>query len=379
MEPARPGKTEHQKLFSGAFFWKTRYANRCLTMLEPEISDSRTQMVINVQALFTAFPPFKGTLMEYGLRQYEARQRLMWFLFFLFCLLIAFPAKGIYLASVSRNPLTQTNLDMLKSMDFWHHQQWVHVGPIGNLLTYLVWVLALFVGIRVVWLLLQMVGKGILAQTLPKTAQSPKENIISGKSAKLPSTSQRRLPESLTRWTQDLRHNLLRFVFHAHRRALFTFSNPQGVLIADDLADRQQRLADIDWQILNGSWVPYRWTLRLLPVLALFQTLWLVYLQVQPVLGGQRDLQELAGSLLPSVLPFVQVLILTLIFSLASGLVSRLENLYLANLDALFYDRLLSSMPIRSSDTILILEALQKHFGEVSAALERLQRSLIGK
>jgi hypothetical protein len=317
--------------------------------------------------------------MEYGLRQYEARQRLMWFLFFLLCLLIAFPAKALYLASVSRNPLPQTNLDMLKSMDFWHHQQWVHVGPIGGVLTYLAWVLALFVGFRLVWLLLQIVGRAILAQTLPKSAQRPKENLIIGKSAKPANSSQRRLPEPLTRWTQDLRHNLLRFVFHAHRRALFTFANPQGALIANDLADRQQRLADIDWQILNGSWGPYRWTLRLLPVLALFQTLWLVYLQVQPVLGGQKDLQELAGSLLPSVLPFVQVLILTLIFSLASGLVSRLENLYLANLDALFYDRLLSSMPIRSSDTILILEAIQKQFGEVSAALERLERSVSGK
>jgi hypothetical protein len=56
--------------------------------------------------------------------------------------------------------------------------------------------------------------------------------------------------------------------------------------------------------------------------------------------------------------------------------VSRLENLYLANLDALLYDRLLSTMPIRSSDTILILEALQKHFREVNQMIERLERSV---
>jgi len=91
---------------------------------------------------------------------------------------------------------------------------------------------------------------------------------------------------------------------------------------------------------------------------------------------GHKDIQELATTLMPSVLPFVQVMMLTLVFGLAYGLVSRLENLYLANLDALFYDRLLSTLPIRSSDTILILEALQKHFRDVSQMLERLERSI---
>jgi hypothetical protein len=317
--------------------------------------------------------------MEYGLRQYEARQRLLWFLFFVFCLLFALPAKGIYLSSVSRTPLKQVNLDMIKSMGFWHQQQWVHVGPVGKLLVYLICVAAVFAGLRLVFLCLQFVGTAILARTLPKVAQNPVEQHFIGKPSSLMNSSQRKLPESLSRWTQEVRGNVLRFVFHAYQRALYTFASPQGVLIADDMNDRQHRLADIDWQILNGSWMPFRWILRLLPLLALCQTLWLIYLQVQPVLGGQKDLQELAGTLLPSVLPFVQVLLLTVMFGLGYGLVIRLEHLYLANLDALFYDRLLSSMPIRSSDTILILDALQKQFKEMNAKLERLERSLGGR
>jgi hypothetical protein len=317
--------------------------------------------------------------MEYGLRQYEARQRLLWFLFFLACLLVAWPAKGIYLSSVPRTPLKQISLEMVKSMGFWHQQQWVHVGPVGTLLSYLVWVAVVFVVGRVACLLLHFIGKAAMARTLPKVTANPRQQPSIGKPSSLVSSSQLKLPESLVRWTQALRANLLRFVFHAYQRALFTFASPHGVLIADDMADRQHRLADIDWQILNGSWTPYRWILRLLPVLALFQTLWLIYLQVQPVLGGQKELQDLLGALLPSVLPFVQVVILTLIFGLGYGLLIRLEHLYLAGLDALFYDRLLSSMPIRSSDTILILDALQKHFREMNATLERLERSSGGR
>jgi hypothetical protein len=317
--------------------------------------------------------------MEYGLRQYEARQRLLWFLFFLACLLIALPAKGIYLSSVPRAPLKQISLEMVKFVEFWHQQQWVHVGPVGTLLSYLVWVLVIFSAGRLACLLLHFVGKAALARTLPKVVPNPSQQRRIVKPSALLNSSQLKLPESLVRWTQEMRGTLLRFVFHAYQRALFTFASPNGVLIADEMADRQHRLADIDWQILNGSWTPFRWILRLLPLLALFQTLWLIYLQVQPVLSGQKELQDFLGALLPSVLPFVQVVLVTLIFGLGYGLLIRLEHLYLAGLDALFYDRLLSSMPIRSSDTILILDALQKHFLDMNATLERLERSLSGR
>jgi hypothetical protein len=313
--------------------------------------------------------------MEYGLRQYEARQRLLWFLFFLASLLIAWPAKGMYLSSVPRAPLNQISLEMVKSMEFWHQQQWVHVGPVAALLSYLVWVAVIFAAGRLACLLLHFVGKTAMARTLPKVAANPRPQQLIGKPVSLLNSSQLKLPESLVRWTQALRVNPLRLVFHAYQRALYTFVSPHGALIADDMADRQHRLADIDWQILNGSWTPFRWILRLLPVLALLQTLWMIYLQVQPVLGGQKELQDLLGALLPSVLPFVQLILLTLILGLAYGLLIRLDHLYLAGLDALFYDRLLSSMPIRSSDTLLILDTVQKHFREMQATLERLERA----
>ena len=314
--------------------------------------------------------------MEYGLRKYEAWQRFLSFLSFLLYLSLAWPISGAYRGSVSASPLKSSGMDMIKSLGFWNQQQWVHVKPLGSWLAYLAWVLVLFIAGRLLWLVLQFFGKWALSRTFPETNKLPKDRVGSGVATVGDIIMQRKVPDPLVRWSQGLRRSLLRFVFHAHQRALFTFGSPHGVLMADDLLDRQNRLAEIDWQVMNGSWVPFRWILRCLPLLGLFQTFWLIYQQVEPVLVGHKDIQELASTLLPSVLPFVQVMMLTLVFGLGYGLVSRLENLYLANLDALFYDRLFSTMPIRSSDTILILEALQKHFREVNQMIERLERSL---
>jgi len=55
------------------------------------------------------------------------------------------------------------------------------------------------------------------------------------------------------------------------------------------------------------------------------------------------------------------------------------ESLYLANLDASFYDQMLSELPIRSSDTLLILQSLQRHFRELQVALKRLELELKNK
>jgi hypothetical protein len=314
--------------------------------------------------------------MEYGLRKYEAWQRFLWFVFLLLCLLVALPIRDAYLGLVSETPLKNTSMDMIKSMEFWNQQHWLHARPLGSWLAYLAWVLVLFVAGRLLWLSLQFFGKWLLSRTFPAPETPAKDRPGPGASAFSELMMRRRVPDPLVRWSQGLRRSLFRFVFHAHQRALFTFGSAHGVLMADDLLDRQHRLAEIDWQVINGTWVAFRWILRLLPLLALFQTFWLIYQQVQPVLTGHKDIQELAATLMPSVLPFVQVMMLTLVFGLAYGLVSRLENLYLANLDALFYDRLFSTMPIRSSDTILILEALQKHFRDVNQMLERLERSM---
>jgi len=55
---------------------------------------------------------------------------------------------------------------------------------------------------------------------------------------------------------------------------------------------------------------------------------------------------------------------------------TRLEGLYLANLDASLFDQMLSELPIRSSDTLLILESLHKHFRDLQAALKHLEVEL---
>ena len=73
------------------------------------------------------------------------------------------------------------------------------------------------------------------------------------------------------------------------------------------------------------------------------------------------------------------VSVLAVILGLACAFLTRVENLYLANLDASLYDQMLSELPIRSSDTLLILQSLQRHFRELQVALKRLELELQNK
>ena len=317
--------------------------------------------------------------MHYDLRQYEARQRFLWFVFFLACLLLAIPAKALYLRDITSLPVLPGTTPAMKSMDFWYQQQWVHDGALGGALTYLIWTIVLFWAGRFFWLMLQYFGRFTLARALRNMERGLKQHRARSHLFKPASTAQHKLPESLRRFTDSLKQNPLRFLFHSYQRALFTLSPPHGLLMVEDLLDRQQRLADIDWQVFNGSWVPFRWVLRLVPVLAISQTFRLLYLQIQPVLGGQKDLPELANALLPALLPFLQVACIALILALGYAFTSRIENLYLAGLDTLFYDRLFSSVPIRSSDTLLMLDSMHQQFQELKEAVARLERSLTDK
>ena len=61
--------------------------------------------------------------MDHGLSQYEARERLLWFLFLLLCLLMALPAVWIHLAGVPRTAVIQTTSEALKSYTFWAQRQ----------------------------------------------------------------------------------------------------------------------------------------------------------------------------------------------------------------------------------------------------------------
>jgi hypothetical protein len=312
--------------------------------------------------------------MDHGLSQYEARERLLWFLFLLLCALAALPVLWIHLAGVPRTPLIGTTSEALKSYAFWSQRHWIHVGPMGKILAYSAWVAILFILLRLLWLIAQFIGKSSLLGDLAETMSNMK-NRQAGKTWDSTTEVQKKPYAGFSLMVSRLNHPL-RFLFHAFRRARFTFSSTAGVPFTDGLIERQQRLSDMDRQLFKSSWTAFRWIVRLLPVLAALQSAWLIYSETQLFLGKQSELQQFANAFWPAMLPLVQLTVLSVFLGLASALMSRVESLYLANLDASLYDQMLSELPIRSSDTLLILEALQKHFREIQVVLKRLELEL---
>ncbi len=315
--------------------------------------------------------------MDHGLTQYEARERLLWFLFLLVCLLAALPVVWIYLAGVPRSPLVPTSTEALKSYSFWAQRHWVHMGPLGKVLAYLAWVAILFVLIRFLWLIAQFIGKRSLLSILAELMSNLK-NRQAAKPWNSTTEVQKKPYAGYALIVNRLNHPL-RFFLHAFRRAQYTLTSAPGMPFTDGLLERQQRLSDMDRQMFMSSWSAFRWILRLLPVLAALQSFWLIYSETVLFLGKQSELEQFANAFWPAMLPLVHLTILAIILGLASALMNRLEGLYLANLDASLYDQMLSELPIRSSDTLLILESLQNHFRELQAALKRLELELKNK
>jgi hypothetical protein len=305
------------------------------------------------------------------LTQYEARERLLWFLFLLCCLLMALPVAWIHLAGVPHSPLVATTLEALKSYGFWSQRHWVHAGPLGKVLAYLSWVAILFILMRFIWLVAQFIGKRSLLGDLREMMSTMKS-----RQAAKPSNSttdvQNKPYAGFGAMVSRLNHPM-RFLLHAYRRAQYTMSSTAGIPFTDGLLERQQRLSDMDRQLFKSSWTAFRWILRLLPVLAALQSFWLIYSETQLFLGKQSELEQFANAFWPAMLPLVQLTVLAVFLGLASAFMSRVESVYLANLDASLYDQMLSELPIRSSDTLLILQSLQKHFRELQAALKRLE------
>jgi len=315
--------------------------------------------------------------MDHGLAQYEARERLLWFLFLLACLLMAFPAVWIHLAGVPRTPVVATTLEALKSYGFWSQRHWMHVGPLGKALAYLAWVAILFILARFVWLIAQFIGKNSLLSHLREMMSTMKS-----RQASKPSDStaevQNKPYAGFALMVSRLNHPL-RFLFHAFRRAQYTLSSTVGIPFTDGLLERQQRLSDMDREIFKSSWTAFRWILILLPILAALQSFWLIYSETQLFLGKQSELEQFANAFWPAMLPLAQLTVLVAFLGLGFALLKRVESLYLANLDASFYDQMLSELPIRSSDTLLILQSLQRHFRELQVALKRLELELKNK
>ena len=312
--------------------------------------------------------------MDHGLTQYEARERLLWFLFLLLCLLVALPVVWIDVAGVPRSPAVTTSSEALKSFAFWSQRYWVHVGPLGKILAYLAWVALLFFLARVLWLIVQYIGKRSLLSNVSEIMPAIKSRQTAKPSDSMTDV-QNKPYAGFAAMVNRLNHPA-RFLVHAYRRARCTLSSSAGMPFTDGLLERQQRLSDMDRQLFKSSWTPFRWIVRLLPVLAALQSFWLIYSETQLFLGKQSELEHFANAFWPAMLPLVQLTVLAVFLGLASAFISRVESLYLANLDASLYDQMLSELPIRSSDTLLILQSLQKHFRELQAALKRLELEL---
>ena len=315
--------------------------------------------------------------MDHGLTQYEARERFLWFLFLLVCLLMALPAVWLHLAGVPRTPVIATTSEALKSYAYWSQQHWMHVGPLGKLLAYLAWVAILFILTRFLWLIAQFIGKGSLLRSLREMMSSLKSR-QTAKPWDSTTDAQKKPYAGFALMVSRLNHPS-RFLLHAFRRAQYTLSSTPGIPFTDGLLERQQRLSDMDRQIFKSSWTAFRWILRLLPILAALQSFWLIYSETQLFLGKESELEQFANAFWPAMLPLVQLTALAVFLGLAYAFLNRLEGLYLANLDASLYDQMLSELPIRSSDTLLILNSLQKHFRELQVTLKRLELEIKDK
>jgi len=312
--------------------------------------------------------------MDHGLTQYEARERLLWFLFLLVCLLTALAAVWIHLAGVPRTPVVATTSEALKTYAFWSQRHWVHIGPLGKVLAYLSWVAMLFILARFPWLIVQFIGKSALLRELRELMSTLK----SRQSAKPwdSTTDVQKKPYVGYALMANRLNPPLRFLLHSFRRAQYTLTPAPGMPFTDGLLERQQRLSDMDRQMFKSSWTAFRWILRLLPILAALQSFWLIYSETQLFLGKQTELEQFANAFWPAMLPVVQLTVLAVLLGLASALMNRVEGLYLANLDASLYDQMMAELPIRSSDTLLILESLQKHFRELQGTLKQLEIEL---
>jgi hypothetical protein len=312
--------------------------------------------------------------MEYGVRRYDAAQRLLWFAFFLLCLALAYPIAKVYqldFFGLSGKP-GPFHADSLKSFTFWMQLNWLQTQPFGSFTIYVIWVALLFIAGRIVWLLLQLVGKRLVRNLLVSSLEKREERQKPG-AATSSSELEKSFPTVLL--YGKVNRLPLQLVFHPYQRLRLMLARTHGTLSSEDLMEKERRIVETDWQILWSSWTPFRWLIWLLPLLGLGHSLWLLYEQVQPALSGQKELQDLLAPILTSILPLAQLTVIAVLFSLVSGLLKRFENLYLSSVDGLFYDQLLSRLPFQSSDTLIILEAMERHFQQIHARLGRLERS----
>jgi hypothetical protein len=346
--------------------------------------------------------------MEYGLRRYEAIQRLWWLLFLMLCLVIT-NYSNTY-APISK---TAIQLKDLKNIDFWTGLQGIRItlpsgdSPKGgkldqdisrsdvrrppaqesknlglpqpdnaqkdlllliNVILFLIRAGVIFLELKLVWLCIQFCGKYLLQFVMGENVTQPGPFRFDVTKTSPEAISPRHL------LVARIKRIPLSFVLHPFLRLRLMLSGSQKNVSSEELLEKERRIVETDWQILNSSWGPFRWLFWIIPLLGLVQSAWFLVLQFHIASSSQKEIIDQVQSMPYLLLPLVQAAGIAIFFKIAASVLGRLEDLYLSNLDAFVYDRLLSKLPLGSNDTVLILESLQSQFKDLHAAIRRLER-----
>ncbi|MGA2228801.1 MAG: hypothetical protein ABSH41_30565 [Syntrophobacteraceae bacterium] len=373
--------------------------------------------------------------MSYGLRRYETLHRLWWFVFFFLCLFLARYSDSF--TNVSRQ---SPELKDVGKAAFWTGLQGIgmtsaspehsrgkqdqtdkaakpqtgksispdktrqpsgppavqddsrdNVALVSSMLLFIIRAGIIFLELRLLWLVVQYAGRYLLQLFMSESEnRGPLNPELAGTR-----------PESLLSvqvLTAKIRRSPLSFVLHPFIRLRLMLSGFQKNVSSEELFEKERRVVESDWRILDGSWGPYRCLFWVLPVLGLAQTALLLIAQFNVASSGfafvpqkealeaakpfanfsaQKEILDAIKPTLNLVLPLIQAAGLAVFFQLAATLLRFFEELYLSNLDSFIYDRLLSRLPFRSNDTILILETLQQQFRELQTALKKLENKVL--
>ncbi len=370
--------------------------------------------------------------MFYGLRRYETLHRLWWFVFFFLCLFLA-----RYSYSFTHVPRHGPELKDLAKTDFWTGLRGIgmtspspeysagkqeqpekgarpqtgkstgagkgerplepsagqdrdNIELVSGMLLFIIRAGIIFLELRLLWLAVQYAGRYLL-QLFMSEIKDPgpfnSEPAGTGPEALFP----------VLVLVARIRRSPLSFFLHPFIRLRLILSGFQKSVSSEQLFEKERRVVEADWRILYGSWGPYRCLFWVLPILGLAQTALLLVAQFNVASSGlalvpqkealdaarsmasfapQKEILDTIKPTLNLLLPLIQAAGVAVFFQLAATLLRYFEELYLSNLDAFIYDRLLSRLPLRSSDTILILETLQQQFRDLNAALRSLENKV---
>ncbi len=373
--------------------------------------------------------------MSYGLRRYETLHRLWWFVFLFFCLFLA-----RYSDSFTNVPRQSPELKDVGKAAFWTGLQGIgmtsagpehsggkqdqtdkgakpqtgkstnpdktrqpsgppavqddsqhNVALVSGMLVFIIRAGIIFLELRLLWLVVQYAGRYLLQLFMSESEdRGPLNPELAGTR-----------PESLLSvqvLAAKIRRSPLSFVLHPFIRLRLMLSGFQKNVSSEELFEKERRVVESDWRILDGSWGPYRCLFWVLPLLGLAQTALLLIAQFNVASSGfafvpqkealeaakpfanfsaQKEILDAIKPTLNLLLPLIQAAGLAVFFQLAATLLRFFEELYLSNLDSFIYDRLLSRLPFRSNDTILILETLQQQFRELQTALKTLENKVL--